>query len=218
MSCSPYDLRDFLFDELTAGQHGEVRAHLRTCTPCATELDRLRSTHAALLTLRDEEIPQRIGFVSDKVFEPSPVRRWFAGFWTSAARIGFVSAAMLSAAILIHAYEAHAWRPAQEVHNSAQSPAITQAEIDRRVNQLVAQQVAVQLNAQLQAKISEAVTQAVADTEQRAQKRTNALLADASKRLDMERWALTVQAEQNRHDGMVRNADMVRASFGSTPQ
>jgi anti-sigma factor RsiW len=212
MSCSPYDLRDYLFEELTPAQLGDVRMHLKSCASCSTELETLRSTQTALLSLRDEEIPQRIGFVSDKVFEPSPLRRWFAGFWTSAARVGFVSAAMLSAAILVHAV-----RPAQIVHNDAQS-AVTQAEIDRRINDAVAAQVAVQVNAQVQAKVSAAVNQAVAETEERAQKRTNALLASAEKRLDMERWALTVQTEQSRYAGMKRNAEMVRANYGGAVQ
>src|ERR1700733_14275014 len=143
MSCSPYDLRDYLFEELSPSQQGEVRFHLKTCKPCSTELDALRSTQTALLSVRDEEIPQRIGFVSDKVFEPSPVRRWLAGFWTSAARLGFVFAAMLLAAILFQAVHS-----AQNVHNSAQST-IPQAEIDRRINAAVA----AQLNAQLQSKL-----------------------------------------------------------------
>src|SRR4051794_39189956 len=98
MSCSPYDLRDYLFEELTAAQSAEVRAHLKLCVPCGAQVDAFPSTQNALLSLRDEEIPQRIAFVSDKVFEPSPVRRWLSGFWTSAARLGFVSSAILSAA------------------------------------------------------------------------------------------------------------------------
>ena len=208
MSCSPYDLRDYLFEELTAAQHSEVRGHLKTCAPCTSELAALRSTHTALLSVRDEEMPQRIGFVSDKVFEPSPVRRWFAGFWTSAARLGFVSSAMLSAAILVHAV-----RPVQDLHNPAQ-PAITQAEIDRRINDAVAMQVKAQVGAQ----VAGAVAQAVAETEERAQIRTNTLLAAAEKRLDMERWALTVQTEQSRYAGMKKNAEMARANFGSSLQ
>ena len=40
----------------------------------------LRSTQAVLLTLRDEEIPQRIGFVSDRVYEPSVLLRWWRAF------------------------------------------------------------------------------------------------------------------------------------------
>ena len=53
----------------------EVEAHIKSCTPCREELERLDCTQATLFSLRDEEIPQRIAFVSDKIFEPSPVRR-----------------------------------------------------------------------------------------------------------------------------------------------
>jgi hypothetical protein len=61
------------------------------------ELDRLRLTEAALCSLREEEIPQRIRFVSDPVFE----RSWWRAFWGSPARLGFAAAAMLSVAILV---------------------------------------------------------------------------------------------------------------------
>src|SRR5579872_2331072 len=103
MSCSPFDLRDYFLQELADPQQRQVEAHIRGCDPCREELDRLRITEAALFSLRDEEIPQRIAFVSDKIFEPSPWRRWLAAFWGSTARLGFASAAMLSAAILFSA-------------------------------------------------------------------------------------------------------------------
>jgi anti-sigma factor RsiW len=209
MSCSPYDLRDYLFDELTVPQLGQMRAHLKTCPPCTTELDSLRSTQAALLTIRDEEIPQRIGFVSDKVFEPSPFRRWFAGFWTSAAQLGFVSSALLSGAILVHTL-----RPAEIVHNPAQPPAVTQAEIDRRIQDAVATQV----NAQLQAKLDAAVTLAVSQTEELAQKRTSDLLAAAERRVNRDNWTATAQLEQSRYNTLKNKADLIRANFESTAQ
>jgi hypothetical protein len=207
MSCSPYDLRDYLFEELTGAQRGEVRLHLKSCAPCTSELQSLRLTHSALLALRDEDIPQRIGFVSDKVFEPSPLRRWVAGFWTSAARIGFVSAAMLSAAILVHAV-----RPATEVHNNAQTAQLAQAEIDRRINDAVAAQVKLQVDA----RVTAAVTQAVAETEDRAQKRTNDLLLAAEKRFNMQRWSAAAELQQSRElAGIRRNREMVTANYGS---
>lgn len=187
MNCSPYDLRDYLLEELTGAQRGEVRLHVKTCATCNSELESLRLTHSALMALREEEIPQRIGFVSDKVFEPSPVRRWFGNIWTSTARLGFVSAAMLSAAILVHAV-----RPVQNVqtvHNPAQSEQITQAEIDRKIDRAVETQV--------QAKVTAAVNHAVDETEQLAQKRTNALLAAAQKRSDNELQALRVEYLQS---------------------
>ncbi len=104
MSCSPFDLRDYFLQELADPQQRQVEAHVKTCPPCREELDRLRITEAALFSLRDEEIPQRIAFVSDKIFEPSPWRRWWAAFWGSTARLGFASAAMLSAAIVVFAF------------------------------------------------------------------------------------------------------------------
>src|SRR5689334_13729103 len=103
MSCSPFDLRDYFFQELSDPQQRQVEAHVKTCQPCREELERLNLTGAALLSLPDEEIPQRIAFVSDKVFEPSPLRRWLAAFWGSTARLGFASAAMLSTAIVVYA-------------------------------------------------------------------------------------------------------------------
>jgi anti-sigma factor RsiW len=101
MSCSPFDLRDYFLKELTDPQQRQVESHVKTCQPCREEMDRLRLTEAALFSLRDEEIPQRIAFVSDPVFEPSPWRRAWSGFWGSASRLGFASAAMLSAALVV---------------------------------------------------------------------------------------------------------------------
>jgi anti-sigma factor RsiW len=103
MSCSPFDLRDYFLEELAGPEQRQVEAHVKTCAACREELDRLRITGAALCSMADEEIPQRIAFVSDKIFEPSPWRRWLAAFWNSGARLGFVSAAMLSASLVLFA-------------------------------------------------------------------------------------------------------------------
>ena len=102
MSCSPFDLKEYFLKELPPPQAAQVEEHIHTCSECREDFDRLRLTEAALFSLRDEEIPQRIAFVSDKIFEPSPVRRWISGFWGSAGRLGFASAAMLSAAIFFY--------------------------------------------------------------------------------------------------------------------
>jgi len=106
MSCSPFDLRDYFFEELSdPQQQRQVEVHLKTCASCREELDRLRITGNALQCVAEEEIPQRIAFVSDKIFEPSPWRRWLAAFWNSGARLGFASAAMLSASLLVFAFK-----------------------------------------------------------------------------------------------------------------
>jgi anti-sigma factor RsiW len=91
MSCSPFDLKDYFLKELPPTEGRQVEAHIRTCLPCREELERLHLTEAALFSLRDEEIPQRIAFVSDKIFEPSPLGRW----WNRLApNIAFAAAAV----------------------------------------------------------------------------------------------------------------------------
>jgi anti-sigma factor RsiW len=148
MSCSPFDLRDFILQELTNPQQLQVEAHTKTCTVCREEVERLRATEMALFTLRDEEIPQRIGFVSDKIFEPSPARRWLTAFWGSTARLGFASAAMLSVAIAFSAWH-RAPAPATgsttavqtAVVAQAPAPTLTAAQIEERVNAAVAKAV-----------------------------------------------------------------------------
>jgi anti-sigma factor RsiW len=103
MSCSPFDLRDYVLKELSDPERKQVEVHIKGCQGCREEWERLRLTEAALFSLREEEIPQRIAFVSDKIFEPSPWRRAWAAFWGSAARLGFASAAMLSVALVVFA-------------------------------------------------------------------------------------------------------------------
>jgi anti-sigma factor RsiW len=146
MSCSPFDLRDFFLKELADPQRRQVEAHVKTCPACREELDRLQLMEAALFSLREEEIPQRIAFVSDPVFEPSPVRRFLSDFWGSAARLGFASAAMLSMALVVFALH----RPAPASLAQTPNPAVqTQADlrplIDAAVSKAVAEAQASQI-------------------------------------------------------------------------
>jgi anti-sigma factor RsiW len=130
MSCSPFDLRDYFLKELPEPEGKQVEVHVKTCAACREELERLRLTEAALVTLRDEEMPQRLAFISDKIIEPSPWRRGWAAFWGSSARLGFVSAAMLSAALVVYTLGGTA-RPAGGT-TAALTPQI-QAAVDRAV-------------------------------------------------------------------------------------
>jgi hypothetical protein len=161
MTCSPFDLKDYFLRELPDPQQRQVEAHVKLCQPCREELDRLRVTEAALLCWREEEIPQRIAFVSDKIFEPSPWRRWWAAFWGSASRLGFASAAMLSCAIVIYALHP-AGQPVREV---AAVPAL----------QPIVQTVS---DAEIRARIDAAVTQALAQVERSQDEKTKNLMAD----------------------------------------
>jgi hypothetical protein len=178
MSCSPFDVRDYFLRELTDGERRQTEIHLKGCPTCREELERLRLTEAALLALRDEEIPQRIGFVSDKVFEPSALRRWWQTLWGSAARLGFASAAMLSVAILVAALS----RPAPAPQAGAGS--LSRAEAAR-------------LEAKFEARMREAVKQTIAETETRQERKTAELLAASEARQQAERKALMATVEEN---------------------
>lgn len=175
MSCSPFDLRDYFMGELAEADRRQVELHGRSCAACREELDRLRVTGAALLAWRDEEIPQRIGFVSDRVYEPSALRRWWQAFWGSAPRLGFASAAMLSAAIVIAAIG----RPAPMAPPAA--PARDAVSIQASVSQ--------QVNA--------AVEKAVAASEAQNRRETAELLSAASKRFEAQRRADMERVAQN---------------------
>src|ERR1022692_4611811 len=136
MTCSPFDLKDYFLRELPVPQQRQVEAHVKQCQPCREELDRLRVTEAALLCLREEEIPQRIAFVSDKVFEPAPWRRWWAAFWGSAARLGFASAGMLSIAILVSALTRPAGQP-QGLSSPVSTASVATADVRAQIRTAV---------------------------------------------------------------------------------
>ncbi|MGD0498269.1 MAG: hypothetical protein ABSC23_07520 [Bryobacteraceae bacterium] len=147
MSCSPFDLKDFFLKELPGPQALQVETHVRDCPSCREELDQLRLTEAALLALREEEIPRRIAFVSDPAFEPSGWRRTWAAFWESAPRLGFASAAMLSVAILVFAVTRPAAQravsgPAVASVSSAAAQAQIQDAVDKAVRESEARQAA----------------------------------------------------------------------------
>jgi hypothetical protein len=126
VSCSPYDLRDYFFGELARDEQRSVDSHVKACAACREELDELRLTQSALLTVRDEEPPRRIAFVSDKIFEPT----WWQRLWHSGARLGFASAAMLSGAILVHAWVARPVAPLNVQLATAAPPAAVAAPAD----------------------------------------------------------------------------------------
>src|SRR4051795_5614748 len=132
MSCSPFDLKDYFLKELADPHRRQVEAHVKSCEPCREELDRLQLTESALFSLREEEIPQRIAFVSDPIFEPSPWRRFLSDFWGSAARLGFASAAMLSAALVVFALRQSAPAPVVSIAPPAVATVAAVSEPDIR--------------------------------------------------------------------------------------
>jgi hypothetical protein len=174
MSCPPFDLRDYYFKDLAENERRLTEVHVKTCAHCREELERLRGTETALLTLPDEEIPQRIGFVSDAVFQPSAFRRGWDALWGSAARLGFVSAAMLSAALVVFSLT----RPAPQA--AAQVPAATRVGLETEVSQ----------------RVNDAVAKAVAASEARQARQTQELLAASEKHHELETQAMMVRVQE----------------------
>ena len=153
MSCAPDDLKDLFFGEIDARERKRVEEHLAACIACQAEYDRLQLTQTALLSVPEEELPRRIAFVSDKVFEP----RWYQKLWNSGPKLGFAAAAMLSCAILVHALVPAA--PQQMVStapDSAKVQAMVQAEVDRRLAVEV-KKVAAEFEARGEAKMQQAM-------------------------------------------------------------
>jgi anti-sigma factor RsiW len=169
MSCTSYDWKSYALGELDAGDRHQAEAHAAACRSCRDELATLRLTLDALSTLREEEIPRRIAFVSDKVFEPRLWRRWTQGFW----RPSFAGAAVIAAAILVHGF---AIRPAAPVDES-----VIQSRIDAAVTKAVSETE--QRQAQEMAKV-------LAATEQRFAEQRQADLATAGYNIDLLRKQL----------------------------
>ena len=120
MSCTSYDWKAYALGELDLPARREAESHAAMCAGCREELATLRLTLDSLSTLREEEIPKRIAFVSDKVFEP----RW----WQRVFSPNFAAACVIAGAILVHAF-AH----------PAASPELVQSQIDAAVNKAVAE-------------------------------------------------------------------------------
>src|ERR1700688_2484599 len=125
MNCSSEDLKAYFLGELSSRDKAPVEDHVRACQNCSEELERLKLTHTALLALEEEEVPRRISFVSDRVFEP----RWYETIWRSGPAMGFASAVILAAAILTYGFT----RPVVAVTPTVDTTQIEQR-IEREVN------------------------------------------------------------------------------------
>ena len=111
------DWKAYVLRELSPDAARQAEAHLATCSICHEEVATLRLTLDTLSMLREEEMPRRIAFVSDKVFEP----RW----WQRAFSPTFAAGVLVAAAILVHG----AMRPSE----------IPQAQVDAAVDKAVSQ-------------------------------------------------------------------------------
>jgi len=110
------DWKAYLLGELNPEVSRQAQAHMAACSNCHEEVATLRLTLDTLSTLREEEVPRRIAFVSDKVFEP----RW----WQRAFTPTFAAGALVAAAILIHG----SLRPGQAQVDAAVTEAVSHVE------------------------------------------------------------------------------------------
>ncbi len=124
MNCSFFDSKPesrpdwkaYVLRELGQDAHRQAEAHLATCSTCHEEVAMLRLTLDTLSTLREEEMPRRIAFVSDKVFEP----RW----WQRVFNPTFAAGVLVAVAILIHGYV----RTGQDQVDAAVAKAVSRVE------------------------------------------------------------------------------------------
>jgi anti-sigma factor RsiW len=188
MSCSSIDLKAYVLGEANRQEQAACENHVAACAGCREELAQLTLTQTALRSLVDEEIPQRIAFVSDKVFEP----KWWQTIWRSGPAMVFASAVLLSSAIFVHAYT----RPGPAPVVVAGAP--------------VAQQVDTR-------QIEAAVAKAVAEVEKREDAKTALALTAAEKRYEFQlradqvRMQETVNLFQNKMARMLYAANYTSA-------
>lgn len=124
------------------------------------ERERLELTLNALRSVPDQEIPRRISFVSDKVFEP----KW----WQRIPVWGMASAAMLSLSVMAHGYLS---RPAV-IYQAAETPAPVVRQVARESQSVDT----AALEALYQQKLDAALKKAAADYDHKLEFERRAIL------------------------------------------
>lgn len=187
MNCSSEDLKAYFLGELSSLDKAPVEDHVRACQSCREELERLKLTQTTLLALEDEEVPRRISFVSDKVFEP----RWYETIWRSGPAMGFAAAVILAAAILTYGFTRSV---------VAVTPAVDTAQIEQRIER----EVGARLDTVVQKAVSDAQARQAAEfakvldaTEKRFETRRQADLATVQQAAEyyekqMSRWEIAL--------------------------
>ena len=141
MSCispdSKPDWKAYLLRELNPEVSRQAETHLAACSICHEEVATLRLTLDTLSTLREEEVPRRIAFVSDKVFEP----RW----WQRVFSPTFAAGALVAAAILVHGAVRPGQAQVEAAVNTAVNNAVSQVEARHKLEmQVMFEQLALQ--------------------------------------------------------------------------
>jgi len=173
MTCSQFDWKAYFLGEIAEPERRKAEVHLKTCTACWEEVERLETTGVALQSLPQEEPPRRVCFVSDKVFEP----RWWQRFWSSGPRLAFASAAMLAIAIVAHGYLRPAPAPAAGPVDTAALEARVQTEVARLVRY--------------------SIEKTAAESEARHARQTAELVAALERKFEQRRQADVLAIEEN---------------------
>ena len=161
-------LRDYAFDELSGAERVAMDRHVQTCGACEAELRSIRLTTAALRSIPDREIPQRIAFVSDKVFEPSGVARFFQTLWVG--RMGVASACLVAGALLV-----------STMRRAAEIPTVVQtADISGQIEGAVAKAVA-----QVRTEDAKLMQNVLAASEVKHQEEHRALMVSMQESIDV---------------------------------
>lgn len=200
MSCSIIDVKAWVLGEVDRNERVRYEEHFAGCHDCRLELERLRLTNSALMTVPDQDIPQRIAFVSDRVFEPS----WWQRLWHSGPAMGFASAALVAGAILAHAFV----RPGPAIAPVAQ---VDTAQIEQRIEREVDQ------------RIHTALTKAMADIESREDAQHQHILTAAARKSQQQGQALaaaqeTIRLYQNQMGRLMVAANLAPANDGRSGQ
>ena len=167
------ELQDYFFGELNQEERASMEKRLAGSEDLRRDLRRLEMTATALRMLPDEEPPQRIAFVSDKVFQPSLAAR--VGKWLAGAAPVLASAA-LSGLVVFAVMD--------------RRPQVTPAPapVEHRIE-------AVKTPGMDQAEVKTLIATAVAAAEARNAEKMRVTLAEADRRHDMERKQMLLDVQ-----------------------
>jgi anti-sigma factor RsiW len=174
------DWKAYALGELETRERQDAERHAASCEVCQEEMAELQLTLSAMAALKEEEVPRRIAFVSDKVFEPTLWQK----MTQFVLRPAFAGGALVAAAIVAHAFLAPSNVPIAAPTQAYVGAIASQVreQVTRDVTEQITQQVRAEMAAKMDVAIQQAVMQAVADTQKTDDRRTANLLAATERR------------------------------------
>lgn len=130
-----FDWHAYVLNEMPPAERERAAAYLAAHPEARAEVEELELTLAALNRLPQAEPPRRIAFVSDPVLAPT----WWQRFWASGPRLAFAGAAMLSLAILVHAFVPRPAVPVNLNEIRAEIAAVEQARLEKVKAEILAE-------------------------------------------------------------------------------